>query len=292
MTRLQRLFLLICFHFATQVFSEAPPALPQEVLFDNWQVTWTPASEENNVTYTVRYSSFDSDLWEDVPSCKQVNFTSCNVTLIKAEAEHGCVMLGVQAESRGLTSDLVRACSRQGNSCSPKVGLSARPGFLTVHLSRHSGIAQEGYHIKQRIYFGKEGERLETYEDAVASVSINNLKAGERYCAKVQYTYFDHPVGVASCDKCEVIPPSGGTDPGTKTIESTFAIVPVLVILIPIIAYLWLFQRKRIKEWLQPSYKMPNALIMEASDLAHIQISTNSPTEELDDITSMELRGQ
>ncbi|KAM9802248.1 interferon gamma receptor 2 isoform X2 [Syngnathus typhle] len=47
-------FLLICFHFAAQVFSETLPALPQDVLFDNWQVTWTSASEESTVTYTVR----------------------------------------------------------------------------------------------------------------------------------------------------------------------------------------------------------------------------------------------
>ncbi|XP_061142740.1 interferon gamma receptor 2 isoform X8 [Syngnathus typhle] len=201
-------FLLICFHFAAQVFSETLPALPQDVLFDNWQVTWTSASEESTVTYTVRYSSFDSDLWKDVPTCKQINFTSCKVTSIKAEAEHGCVMLGVQAERRGLTSDLVRACSRQGTLCSPEVRLSARPGFFTIYLSRKNGIALEGDHIKHRIYFGKEGEHLEKYEDAVSSVSINNLKEGERYCAKVQYTYFDHPVGLSSCTQCEVIPQS------------------------------------------------------------------------------------
>lgn len=131
---------------------------------------------------------------------------------------------------------------------------------------------------------------------------------------------------------CFFFPP----DPRTKTIEGTFAVVPVLVILIPIIAYLWLFRRKRIKEWLQPSYKIPDAVstnkypsvclssrlpqacwslseifwycifkrhfhhsvvvlsqvIMEASDLSRIQISTNSPTEELHDIASIELRGQ
>ncbi|KAM9802253.1 interferon gamma receptor 2 isoform X7 [Syngnathus typhle] len=247
-------FLLICFHFAAQVFSETLPALPQDVLFDNWQVTWTSASEESTVTYTVRYSSFDSDLWKDVPTCKQINFTSCKVTSIKAEAEHGCVMLGVQAERRGLTSDLVRACSRQGTLCSPEVRLSARPGFFTIYLSRKNGIALEGDHIKHRIYFGKEGEHLEKYEDAVSSVSINNLKEGERYCAKVQYTYFDHPVGLSSCTQCEVIPQSS---PGTKQIEKGFAVVLVLI-LIPFIAYIPLFQRRRIKEWFQPSYKIPD----------------------------------
>ncbi|XP_037136570.1 uncharacterized protein LOC119139708 isoform X1 [Syngnathus acus] len=48
------------------------------------------------------------------------------------------------------------------------------------------------------------------------------------------------------------------TSPGTKKIEKSFAIVLVLVILIPFIAYIPLFQRRRIKEWFQPSYKIPD----------------------------------
>lgn len=75
--------------------------------------------------------SFDSDLWKDVPSCKQINFTSCNVTFIKAEAEHGCVMLGVQAESRGLTSDLVRACTTQGKHVA-RTKIKAHLPFIEV----------------------------------------------------------------------------------------------------------------------------------------------------------------
>ncbi|XP_054644299.1 uncharacterized protein LOC129188166 isoform X3 [Dunckerocampus dactyliophorus] len=200
--------LLMCFHFVTQVLSEAPPGLPQNVLLDNWQLTWTPAMEERNVTYTVRYRSFDADQWKDVPTCKQMSFTSCNVTFMKAETDHGCAMIGVLAERRGLTSEIVGACSSQGNSCSPEVVLSAHPGFLTVHLSRNSGIALEGYHVKHRIYFGKEGEPLQAYEDAVSSVPIPNLKEGERYCASVQYIYFDNPIGVASCTQCKGIPQS------------------------------------------------------------------------------------
>ncbi|XP_054644297.1 uncharacterized protein LOC129188166 isoform X2 [Dunckerocampus dactyliophorus] len=203
--------LLMCFHFVTQVLSEAPPGLPQNVLLDNWQLTWTPAMEERNVTYTVRYRSFDADQWKDVPTCKQMSFTSCNVTFMKAETDHGCAMIGVLAERRGLTSEIVGACSSQGNSCSPEVVLSAHPGFLTVHLSRNSGIALEGYHVKHRIYFGKEGEPLQAYEDAVSSVPIPNLKEGERYCASVQYIYFDNPIGVASCTQCKGIPQSNQT---------------------------------------------------------------------------------
>ncbi|XP_077435833.1 interferon gamma receptor 2 isoform X2 [Vanacampus margaritifer] len=228
---------------------------------------------------------FDSDGWKDVPKCRQMDFTSCNVTFIKAEAEHGCVKLEVQAERHGLTSGPVGACTRQGNSCSPEVGLIAHPGFLTVHLSRNSGIALEGYHIKHRIYFGKKGENFEKYEDSVSSVSINNLKEGENYCAKVQYTYFDHPVGLPSCKQCEVIPQSG---PGAKKMVVILTIVPVLGILIPCIAYI-LFQRR--KNWLQPSYKIPDTLFIEAWDPPRMPISSNSPTEELCDITSMEFRG-
>ncbi|XP_061648299.1 uncharacterized protein LOC133486731 isoform X2 [Phyllopteryx taeniolatus] len=283
------LLLLICFHFVTQVLSEVPPDLPQDVMVDNWQLTWTPATKESTVTYSVRYCSLHCNLWKDVSTCKQTNTASCNVAFIKAEAEHGCVRLGVQAERRGLTSELVEACSRQGNSCSPEVSLDARPGFLTLHLNRKSKIALEGNHIKHRIYFGKKGELLEAYEDAVASVSIDNLKEGEHYCARVQYTYFDDPVGLARCTQCEVIPHSS---PTTTKIEITVTIVILFIILIPVIAYIPLFQRRRIKEWLKPPYKIPDPVFFDVHDLSRNPISSNSPTEEFCDITSMELRGQ
>nr|XP_057938432.1 interferon gamma receptor 2 isoform X2 [Doryrhamphus excisus] len=200
--------LVLCFLLVTKVLSEAPPGPPQNVQLNNWQLTWTPATEEHNVTYTVWYHSFDADQWKDVPTCKQMSSTSCNVNFMKAEADHGCALIGVLAERRGLTSEIARACSSQGNSCSPEVVLSANPGTLIVHLSRNSGISLEGYHVKHRIYFGKEGEPLEAYEDAVSSVPIPNLKDGEHYCASVQYTYFDTPIGVASCTRCKAIPHS------------------------------------------------------------------------------------
>ncbi|XP_061924510.1 interferon gamma receptor 2 [Entelurus aequoreus] len=276
--------LLMCFHFIAQVLSEAPPDLPQNVLFDNWQLTWTPATEEHNVTYTVRYHSLDAGIWKDVPTCKRISFTSCNVTFMKAEADHGCVMMGVLAERHGLTSELARACSKQGFSCSPEVVLSARPDFLTVHLSRNSGFAQEGYHVKHRIYFGKKGEPFETY-DAVSSVSFHEVKEGEHYCASVQYLYFDHLVGVASCTQCQVIPQSSEA---TKHLEAIVAVVIVLVILIPLFAYICLFQRKRIKELLQPSYKIPNHFFLDVRHPYRIPISSNSPTEVCDDIASVD----
>ncbi|XP_061648301.1 uncharacterized protein LOC133486731 isoform X3 [Phyllopteryx taeniolatus] len=274
---------------------------------------------------SLRHPSLHCNLWKDVSTCKQTNTASCNVAFIKAEAEHGCVRLGVQAERRGLTSELVEACSRQGiataghpfplaefptapcrlaapvadvvnpghdrsgNSCSPEVSLDARPGFLTLHLNRKSKIALEGNHIKHRIYFGKKGELLEAYEDAVASVSIDNLKEGEHYCARVQYTYFDDPVGLARCTQCEVIPHSS---PTTTKIEITVTIVILFIILIPVIAYIPLFQRRRIKEWLKPPYKIPDPVFFDVHDLSRNPISSNSPTEEFCDITSMELRGQ
>ncbi|XP_061698128.1 uncharacterized protein LOC133512470 isoform X2 [Syngnathoides biaculeatus] len=245
---------LIWFRFVTQVLCEVPPTLPQDVMVDKWQLMWTADKKETTVTYSVKYRSFDSNPWKDVPTCKRMNITSCDITFTKAEADHGCVMLGVQAQRHELTSELVEACSRQGHPCSPDVSLKARPGFLTVHLSRNSEVALEGDHIKHRIYLGKNGE-LEAYGDAVSSTSIDNLKEGQRYCVKVQYTYFGNPVGLPSCPQCEVIPLSS---PTTTKIEITVAIVLVFVILIPLIAYIPLFQRSRIKEFVEPSYKIPD----------------------------------
>ncbi|XP_057709177.1 interferon gamma receptor 2 isoform X1 [Corythoichthys intestinalis] len=284
-------FLLIWFHFVIQVLGEAPPPMPKQVLFDNWQLTWTPATEDTSVNYTVMYRRlvvFDSDSWNDVPNCKQMYASSCNVTSTKTGAEHDCVMLGVRAERHGLTSKLAIACSRQSNSCTPKVGLSVRPGALTLHLSRNSAITQEGPFIKHKIYFGKEGELLEAYEDAVSSVSIDNLKEGEHYCASVQYTYFDKPVGLASCPQCEVIPQSS---PPTKQTEITVAVVIVLAILTLLIVYVLLYQRKRIKGWLQTPYKIPVPVLFEGREPSLIPISSKSPTEDICDITRMELRG-
>ncbi|XP_077583833.1 uncharacterized protein LOC144204018 [Stigmatopora nigra] len=279
--------LLIYFHFVIQVLSEAPPVMPQHVLFDNWQLTWTPATEETTVNYTVMYRSFDSTHWIDIPYCKQIYSTYCNVTSMETKAEHGCVMLGVRAERLGLKSDPAIACSKQGNLCSPEVGLSVRPGSLTLHLSRKSGITEEGYFVKHRIYFGEEGEPLEaSEEDAASSVSIDNLTEGKRYCASVQNTYFNIPVGLGSCPKCETIPQSR---PPSKKTEITVTVVLLFVIIILVIVYILLYQRKRIKGWMQTSNKIP--VPVEFPDLSHVPFIGKTPNEEICDIPRMDFRG-
>lgn len=49
-----------------------------------------------------------------------------------------------------------------GDSCTPEVSLSARPGSLTVYVNISPSLVQDhGGHAKHRVYFGKEGESLE-----------------------------------------------------------------------------------------------------------------------------------
>lgn len=49
-----------------------------------------------------------------------------------------------------------------GDACTPELSLTARPGSLTVDLSRNHSLALEhGDHAKHRVYYGKEGELLQ-----------------------------------------------------------------------------------------------------------------------------------
>lgn len=79
---------------------------------------------------------FNEGLWTNVPNCIQISSSECNVTLIDAADEHGCMMLRVQAVRRGLMSEPVQACSKLG-----KDGL-ARPKkcrFRTVGVPGRDG---------------------------------------------------------------------------------------------------------------------------------------------------------
>ncbi|XP_078119152.1 interferon gamma receptor 2 isoform X2 [Sander vitreus] len=193
------LFILV----VVQALSASPPA-PQNIHVDNWLLTWTPAAEEGATTYTVQYSSFNSRKWTNVPSCVRISSNSCNVTSTKAEDEHGCVRLRVRAERRGLTSRSVEACSRHGDSCTPDFSLMPGPVSLTVYLSRNHSLAQEyGGHAKYRVYYGKEGEPLLKYKDAVASVTIPELQEGQRYCAQFLEPFPERHLPISSSSPTE-----------------------------------------------------------------------------------------
>ncbi|KAK9538151.1 hypothetical protein VZT92_005704 [Zoarces viviparus] len=265
------LFNVLCVLIAAQVpsvpgLSEVPPAPPLNVHVDNWLLTWPPAPEEGNVTYTVQYSSFDSDVWTDVPACVHISSNSCPVISTKEKGEHGCVMLRVQAERRGLTSTPVQACSKHGDSCTPDFRLTAgaRPGSLTVLLSRSHSLAQEhGDHAQHRVYYGKEGAPREEHVDAVSSVTIPELQQGQRYCVEVQYLYFSHPVGLGACARCELVPTavlvrhsSGKDSKGSEVVAAVVPVVVVLFVVIPVLAYFLIFQRGTIKRWLRPPYQL------------------------------------
>ncbi|KAL6101073.1 uncharacterized protein ACO6RY_08082 [Pungitius sinensis] len=272
-------FYVLCVLLAVQALSDVPPASPQDVHVDNWQLTWRPAPEEGKVTYMVEYSS-DEKVWKSVPACANISSNSCNVISTKAEGEHGCVMLHVRAERRGLTSTPVRACSQHGDSCSPDFRLTAGPDSLAVHLSRNHRLPQEhGEHLKHSVYYGKEGEPLQKYADVLSSVTIPDLQEGQRYCAQVQYIDFDLPLGPATCTRCEVIPKSRKYSKQSEVIFAVVLPVVALLVLLPVIAYFFIFQRGRIKQWLRPPYRIPSSFL-EPFGENYIPISNRSHSEE------------
>ncbi|KAA8578651.1 hypothetical protein FQN60_018689 [Etheostoma spectabile] len=260
-----------------QALSALPPVPPQNIHVNNWLLTWTPSSEEGDPTYTVQYSSFSSGVWTNVPSCVHMSSNSCNVTSTKAEGEHGCVMLRVQAERSGLTSTSVKACSRHGDSCTPDFSLTPRPGSLTVNLSSNHSLALEyAAHAKHRVYYGKEGEPL-------------LLQEGQRYCVQVQYLYFRNPVGLATCTQCELIPESKKEG---QTVIIAVVLIVVLLGLIPVVAYFLICKTERIKQWLRPPYQLPEDFFLEPFPEHHLSIFSSSPTEEccvISSISSQEL---
>ncbi|XP_019955328.1 interferon gamma receptor 2 isoform X1 [Paralichthys olivaceus] len=282
------LLMLLCIQAVVQVpvVSEATLAPPQNIHVDKWLLTWTPATEERDVIYTVQYHRLGTKVWKDVPVCKQTSFNSCNVTLIRDESEFGCVMLRVRAERHGLTSKSVNACSRNGDSCSPEVSLTARPGSLTVNLSRNNSIALEnGDNVEHKVYYGKDGEPLQKYKKGISSVTIKKLEEGQRYCVKVQYVQLDEPVGPESCIQCEVIPVS------RQQLTQTNVIVAVVVVvfvsfLITGMAYVLLFRHQRIKQWLQPPCEIPEHFLLEAPPGHHPCSYASSVSDEHCDIIS------
>ncbi|XP_068428577.1 interferon gamma receptor 2 isoform X2 [Clinocottus analis] len=268
------LFSVLCTLIAVHVLSEVPPAPPQNAHVDNWLLTWHPATEAGVVNYTVEYSGFLSDVWTEVPACVHIPLNSCNVISTKAEDKFSCVKLRVQAERRGLTSTPVKACSRNGDSCTPDFNLTAVPGFLIVNLRRDHILAREhAAYIKHRVYYGKEGEPRQ-YEDSVASLTIHKPQEGQRYCVEVQYMYEDTPIGLATCTRCEVIPKSS-TD--SKQSEIIVAVVfVVLLVVMPVLAYVLIFQRGIVKQWLRPPYHIPEDFFLEPFSKNHLPISSHT----------------
>ncbi|XP_029968498.1 interferon gamma receptor 2 [Salarias fasciatus] len=257
------LWLLLLLHIPT-VLSEAPPSAPQDVHVDQWQLTWSPAPGETDVKFSVLYHSFegpaDEGDWKVVPACNQTPLHFCNVSFTKARAEHDCVRLYVQAQRHGLTSEPGHACSVHGDSCTPTVRLTARPGSLTVHLTQdHSLFHEHAAHATHRIYYGKEGEPLLNHINSDSSWTMDNLEAGQRYCAKVEYVIFNKSVGLSSCVQCEQIPEHDSTH--SVTVATAVVVAVLLLVIIPVTAYVLIFQRERIKQLLRPPCEIPPDLL-------------------------------
>ncbi|KAM4558262.1 interferon gamma receptor 2 [Odontesthes bonariensis] len=268
------IFLFFCLQAAVQVLSEGTPPLPQDVQVDGGQLTWTPGSEDADLTYRVEYLSSDQEEWTAVPGCEEIPSHSCSIAAsIAATAEHDCVMLRVQVQRAGLRSTAVRACSTHGDSCSPRFSLTPGPGSLTVHLSRNNSLARRyADYAKHRICFGKEGEPLRFCRDAAASESLSELEAGQRYCVQVQHILWDEPFGPAGCSQCETVRASDYLK--QAAIIAGVVVAVGLVVLVPVVAYLLIFQLRKVKQLLRPPCEI--SLFLEPGLKAQIPILSNT----------------
>ncbi|XP_028993130.1 uncharacterized protein LOC114847484 [Betta splendens] len=274
------LLVFLSIQLFVRVLSEATLAPPYHIRVKSGVITWSPAAEDTDVHYTVQYRRFGSTEWENVSHCFNTSFISCNVTFTKEDSESGCVGLRVQAERRGLTSRPVEACSRLGDTCSPEVNLTSRPGSLTAYLRINSSMVHEyGGHIQNRVYYGKEGETLEkNYKDGASSVSIYGLEEGSLYCVKVQYLLDGEVLGTDSCIQCERIPQSAKGSHLTLTLVLVGVLAGALVILT--IVYVLIFHLKTIKLYLQPPYTIPEHFLYRPT-IIHL---LSSPTEDMEDV--------
>ncbi|XP_073329407.1 interferon gamma receptor 2 [Pagrus major] len=279
-------FFALVVQLVAQVLCEVAPAPPQNIHVENWLVKWTPGTEDTDVTYTVRYSSFDSNEWINVPACVKISSTSCDVTSLKAVDALGCVKLHIHAQRRGLKSSLVKACSSHGDSCTPEVNLTARPGSLFVHLSSDHSLAREyAGHVKHKVCYGKEGEPLRKCKDSVASMSIDGLQEGQRYCVKVQYIYHSEDlVGLPSCTQCERTLETKNESNHAGIVVAVVVPVACVFFVGLLMAYILIFHCKKIKKLMQPPCQIPPEFLLDPSDRPPVYIIC--PSEEQCDVIS------
>lgn len=229
---------------------------PHRVLLQDQQLTWSPATQDQDVTYTVYLYRPSLQQWEEFPACRSTSSRVCDVASSREGAEPGCVLLRVRAERGGLSSPPADACSPHGSHCTPEVRLSSRSGFLHVHLSGDHSLAQEyAAHASHRIYLGREGEALQEHTDTASSLSLPGLQAGVRYCVRVQYVVFSRPAGASSCELCEEVLQEGSG----RTVPMVLGVLLVLllVVVVPVVSYLLIFHRKTLKRLLQPPCTIP-----------------------------------
>ncbi|NP_001347695.1 interferon gamma receptor 2 precursor [Takifugu rubripes] len=280
---------LLCFSFIVQAYLEGPPGPPQGVHVARWLLTWTPAPEEPDVTFTVQYRSFHESGWTDVPDCVQISSSQCNVTSAGGADQHGCTLLRVQAVRRGLTSEPAQACSKFGDPCTPEVRLSARPGSLTVHLpGNHSLALEHAAHAKHRVFYGKEGELLKDYVDKVSSVTIQGLQEGQRYCVMTQFLLYQRPAGPPSCISCQLIPLSQHQSKQTWILAVVLLVV-LPAVLTPLVVYLFMFRCGSVKRWLRSNrHSLSQHFFQDLSSEGHIRVSSSDPEEHFDRVTSIQ----
>lgn len=78
-TSSSHLLLCTCPFPSVPVRSEAPPGPPQNIRVDNWLLSWTPATKEEDVTYTVQYSRWALMVMAPVATCESITCMKKNL---------------------------------------------------------------------------------------------------------------------------------------------------------------------------------------------------------------------
>ncbi|NP_001347687.1 interferon gamma receptor 2 precursor [Fundulus heteroclitus] len=281
--RFRNVFFLVLFcrtATAAAVSQNALPA-PSDVLIKQTQLTWNATA--NDATFTVQYRGFYDGGWTPLETCSSTPLTSCDVALVQAGEENGCVRLRVAARRHRETSEPVEACSRGGHPCSPDFTLSVSPGSLTVNLNRSQNLDWKyGGQLKHRIYLRRQGE---DWQDHISHSSkfFDGLEAGQRYCVKVEFVlYGQKSLGPASCEQCDTVPDFSTSK---QTLIVIVTIVVSGIVLLVVFAYIQLFKSKNIKQFLQPPYTIPPGF-QERLPTAGRPLVAESPSEEDYDVVS------
>ncbi|KAM9343253.1 interferon gamma receptor 2 [Pholidichthys leucotaenia] len=275
--------LLVLVVVQSLIYAVCPQPLspPTHVVVDWYLLTWHSGSglKHSNENFTVEYQRGPYTPWEHVPYCVRIPGTSCNVSSMAA---YGCVNLRVRAERWGLSSKPTEACSQHGESCFPEFSLSAHSGSLTIHLDRNNCMADEyADHAKYQVFFGRKGTKLKFFRDTLSSLTIPNLEAGHHYCVQVRYLVMHEEKGVPSGLKCELVPT--GDSSWSAMIGGLVALFILLVMVSPI-TYIIVFQREKIKKWIQSFFETPEITWLSEHDV----LMVSSPAEEhCDVITSL-----
>ncbi|KAI1899095.1 hypothetical protein AGOR_G00057960 [Albula goreensis] len=252
---------------------------------------WSPGSRSQTVEYAVQYNDEAVQNWMDVEGCSPTAATHCNITSIRIFSFYITYSLRVRAQHANLTSAWAQApdftAVTQTRLGPPNVSLSGLPNFLTVKITDPSPNIKLLDNVEYRLlYWEENAEPKEEFFEEGSAVTLENLKAGVKYCVQVNYLlYTTHHV--PSDPVCTVIPESEDETAFRNALAA--ALVVILLGLTAIVCLVFGFKKQdRIKALLQAPIRLPDHILQFFSqeDFAQVPLSSAStPSKEDVDIT-------